>query len=210
MKIKAFLLLMVFAGSLMAQSSALYYRPFSSGQARYKLEAIRLTATPAMEQRAVSYSYDPRVQELIIMAQALDSFIFDGLRLVRQRGVLQTPGPIDQAAIDRATVFFNITPTEARAWLLASRAMQLSGYEEEGIALILAERDMIATAQDLLQRLQTYFSAETAIAFMPRLGWIDGQPVPALDLPPSPVIQPPKTKSYPLMHIRYPLQPARR
>jgi hypothetical protein len=151
-------------------AQAEYYRPLSGGYSRYKLEAVRQLVTPLMRIHAEILTTDPDLQEQAEMALALDRFVFDGLRLVRERGMLVTSGPIDDSAYGRAMIYFGVSLEEAQAWLLASRALQMTGFVP-GVSLPVLETDMLGTAGDLRMRLETYFSPEIVRALMPRFGW---------------------------------------
>jgi hypothetical protein len=153
---------------LVAQAE--YYRPLSGGYSRYKLEAVRQLVTPMMRIEAEILTTDPNLQEQAEMALALDRFVFDGLRLVRERGMLVTSGPIDDSAYGRAMIYFGVNLEEAQAWLMASRALQMSGFVP-GVSLPVLETDMLGTAGDLRMRLETYFPPEVVHSLMPRFAW---------------------------------------
>lgn len=153
---------------LLAQAE--YYRPFEGGYARYKLEAVRQLVTPQMHATAEALSTDRNVQEVVEMALALDGFVYDGMRLVRTRGLLVTTGEVSEDAIGRTVIYYGVTREEAKAWLLASRAMQVTGYKT-GESLPVLEFDMVATADDLQRRLETYFPEEVVWKLMPNFIW---------------------------------------
>jgi len=145
-----------------------YYRVYPSGLSVYKIEAMRALVSPAMRDEAAHYSLDLRVQELICLARALDALTYDGFRLVRIRGALVCDGQIDASAVERTTYYFNVTPAEAYAWLLASRLMQMSHFKDDGVALMAVEGELYDTASDLAARLRTYFGDAGVAYFMPR------------------------------------------
>lgn len=153
-----------------------YYIPYESGIARYKIEAVRALASPEMRAEASRWSIDPRVQELIVSAKALDSLVYDGFRLVRTRGVLTTLEAIDQSAVYRTVMYFNVAPHEAYAWLLASRLMQMSQFKNDGVALATIERELMDTALDIQMRLKTYFNTNDVVRLMPRFFEGEGYP----------------------------------
>jgi len=166
-------MLLLGLASFASASTSLYYRPLPSGYARYKFEGIRMLVNPQMNAVAARFTADERVAELITTALALDSFIYDGLRLVRLRGLLMHEGAIDEDAVGRAILYFNVNRQEALAWLVTSRLLALTGFQE-GVSVEILESEMIATAEDLHWRLQTYFSTEEVNAFMPHLAWAQG------------------------------------
>ena len=155
--------------------TAEYYDSSPVGIGCYKTEAIRQLVTPLMEEQAAAWSADPRVRELVTLSRAVDNLVFDGMRLVRIRGVLVDNGPIDDFTVYRTVFYFNVTPAEARAWLLASRLMQMSHFKDNGAALMVMEQDLSDTAVDLALRLKTYFGDNAVFILMPHFaeewGW---------------------------------------
>lgn len=175
-KFLALWLLGFVAESLWAQQvpQAQYFRPFASGASEYKIAALKTLASPHVSLNAAQWTSDERVQELAALAQANDILLYDGLRLVRYRGALVTEGPIDEKAVARAVLSFNVEPQEAQAWLLASRLLQMTGYKDDGAALSALENDLIATGADLYLRLATYVGPQKALSCMPRLARLWG------------------------------------
>jgi hypothetical protein len=147
-----------------------YYRPFRGGYARYKLEAIRQLVTPQMKVTAEVMSADKEVQDEIEIALALEPFVYNGLRLVRMRGMLYTTGDLTEETVGRTMMYYGVTHDEALAWLLASRSMQLTGFKT-GDSLPVLESDIVATAEDLQWHLETYFSKEVIAELMPHFVW---------------------------------------
>ncbi len=148
-----------------------YYRACQSGIGCYKMEAIRQMITPQMRRDAIAWSNDPRLRELVAMAGALDALMFDGVRLVKERGLLVDTDAIDEFAVCRTVFFFKVNPQQARAWLLASRLIQMEKTRDEVNALALMEVEMSDTAADLALRLRTYFGDKNAMALMPHFAW---------------------------------------
>lgn len=146
-----------------------YFHTFGSGASEFKIAALQELVSQDTVAQAAAWSSDARVQELAGLSQAIDILLYDGLRLVRYRGALITEGAIDERAIERAVYFFNVTPQEAKAWLLASRLMQMANFKDDGAALAALEHDLIATAGDLYLRLATYVGPHRALSCMPRL-----------------------------------------
>lgn len=145
-----------------------YYYPTRGPGACYKTEAIRQMATPWMNAQASSWSADPRVQEIVVMARGVDILVFDGLRLVRTRGVLEDRGPIDDLAVQRISIYFNVNMSEARAWLIASRLMQIGHYGEHFAFEAQLEQELTNAAGDIALRVETYFGDAGVAALMPR------------------------------------------
>lgn len=177
----------VFAATAWAQvPQAQYFRPMSAGLSDFKIAAMQELMTPDM-MAGVSYmSTDPRIQEMVGLSRALDVLLYDGLRLVRYRGALVTNGAVDQNAVDRAVYYFNVNATEAKAWLVASRLMQVIDFKDDGAALTALEYDLMQTASDLYLRLRTYIGNDAALRCMPRIAahWkgYDRQVMPQADM----------------------------
>ncbi len=165
----------LWAAEITPTPAAQYYRVYPTGLSIYKVEAARALITPAMAAEARPYSRDPRVQELICLARALDALAYDGFRLVRMRGALLTDGAIDDSAIGRTVYYFNVNNSEARSWLYASRLLQLSKFKDDGVALLALELELCETASDLFLRLRTYFGDEGALYFMPHFARLQGR-----------------------------------
>jgi len=147
-------------------AQAEYFRPLEGGYSRYKLEAIRQLITPDMRIQAAILTKEPRLQEVVEMSMALDRFVFDGMRLVRTRGILLSEGAIDEISIGRTMSYYGVDRDEAHAWLLASRALAMTGFVP-GRSLSVMEVDMSATAADLRLRLETYFPRQIVNELMP-------------------------------------------
>jgi hypothetical protein len=157
----------LFVYSASALFAVEYYYAMPSGMSRYKLEAARQLVGPQIRANAAVYTSDERISELIATAYGLDSLLYDGVRLVRFRGALVTNDALDDYAIARAVHFFNVTPREAKAWLLASRLLQFQDFKDEGVGVTMLEQEICESANDIYWRLATYFGEEKAIAFLP-------------------------------------------
>ena len=173
----AFTLCASFAMAADGDKPAPYFVQMPSGFSIYKIEAMHQLVTPVTAKEAQAWSRDERVQELIGLAEGVDRLLYDGFRLVRFRGALVTNDAIDAYAIDRAVYYFNVTSSEAKAWLLASRLMQMSKFKDDGAALVAIEQELLNTAGDIYYRLQTYVGQKAALSYMPRMayGWGFGQ-----------------------------------
>jgi len=160
-----------------------YYYPTRTPGACFKAEAIRLMETPWMNAQAAAWSADPRVQEIVVAARGVEVLVYDGFRLVRTHGVLDDLGPIDDLAAQRVSFYFGVTMSEARAWLVASRLLQIGRYGSNGALEEQLEQELANAAGDIALRVKTYFGDAGVVKLMPRFAATWGYRVPTCHYP---------------------------
>jgi|GEM_PF-2087497 hypothetical protein len=141
----------------------------AGGVELYKMEAMKLLVTPTIKESAKRMTDDLVWRERIEMAMSTDSLFYDGLRLVRSRGVITGDNSLDDLTVYRAVKAFSVTPKEAKAWLVASRLMQMGEFKDDGVALTGVEESVLHTSSELFCQLRAKFGFESACRIMPRL-----------------------------------------